>query len=257
MKSAELWSTELASWSIPDEILAQAETSPWIHPPILFQIPEPILMTPSHDVALAALPKSGSVLDIGCGGGVAAFALSERAAQVIGVDHQVEMLEMFSANANQRGLKSEIHLGFWPAIASKVPIADVVTVHHVLYNVPDVVPFITELNNHAKKRVVIEIPSLHPLANLSDAWKHFWNLQRPIGPTPELLLKVLSEMGIIANIEYWSSGIRNEIDFENTAEFMRIRLCLPASRIDEVRSYLLENPPSGTRELATIWWDRM
>lgn len=33
MTSAELWATELAKWSIPAEILAQAETSPWIHPP--------------------------------------------------------------------------------------------------------------------------------------------------------------------------------------------------------------------------------
>jgi hypothetical protein len=39
MTSAELWATELAKWSIPEEILAQAETSPWIHPPALFQIP--------------------------------------------------------------------------------------------------------------------------------------------------------------------------------------------------------------------------
>ena len=69
MKSAELWAAELAKWSIPAEILAQAETSPWIHPPALFQIPTSIPLNPSHEIALAALPNGGSVLDIGCGGG--------------------------------------------------------------------------------------------------------------------------------------------------------------------------------------------
>lgn len=257
MTSAELWATELAQWSIPEEILAQAETSPWIHPPALFQIPTSISMNPSHEIALAALPKGGSILDIGCGGGLAAFALSENAGKVIGVDHQAEMLEMFAANALNRGIKSETHLGFWPAIASSVSNADVVTVHNVFYNVSDVIPFILELNMHANKRVVIEMPALHPLATLSGAWKYFWNIERPTEPTPDLLIKVLAELGIRANFKYWSNEVRKEVDPESTVEFMRIRLCLPTSRSEEIRSYLSNNPPSGTRELATIWWDRM
>ena len=257
MTSAELWAAELAKWSIPAEILAQAETSPWIHPPALFQIPTSIPLNPSHEIALAALPNGGSVLDIGCGGGLAAFALSEKAGKVIGVDHQAEMLEMFAANAHDRGIESETHLGFWPAVASAVPSADVLTVHNVFYNVSDVVPFISELNKHVKKRVVIEMPALHPLATLSGAWKYFWNIERPTEPTPDLLIKVLAEMGIKANIKYWSNEVRKEVDPESAVEFMRIRLCLPTSRSEEIRSYLSNNPPSGTREQATIWWDRM
>ena len=256
MTSAELWAAELAKWSIPAEILAQAETSPWIHPPALFQIPTSIPLNPSHEIALDALPNGGSVLDIGCGGGLAAFALSEKAGKVIGVDHQAEMLEMFAANAHDRGIESETHLGFWPAVASAVPSADVLTVHNVFYNVSDVVPFISELNKHVKKRVVIEMPALHPLANLSGAWKYFWNIDRPTEPTPDLLIKVLTEMGINANIKYWSSEVRKEVDTESAIEFMRIRLCLPTSRSEEIGSYLSKNPPSGTREQVTIWWDQ-
>ena len=188
---------------------------------------------------------------------LAAFALSENAGKVIGVDHQAEMLEMFAANALNRGIKSETHLGFWPAIASSVSNADVVTVHNVFYNVSDVIPFILELNMHANKRVVIEMPALHPLATLSGAWKYFWNIERPTEPTPDLLIKVLAELGIRANFKYWSNEVRKEVDPESTVEFMRIRLCLPTSRSEEIRSYLSNNPPSGTRELATIWWDRM
>jgi len=253
--SAELWATELAKWAIPAEILIQAETSPWIHPPSLFQIPEEITFTPSHEVAFAALPESGTVLDIGCGGGVAAFALIQKSPKVIGVDHQEEMLEMFTANAAHRNLESETHLGFWPVVANEVKSADVVTVYNVLYNVSDVLPFIQALNQHARKRVVIEIPANHPLANLSGAWKHFWNLERPTEPTPELLIAILADLGITAHIRYWSSEVRKEVDFEQQVEFTRIRLCLPASKAQEIRNYLNSNPPSGTKEVATIWWD--
>ena len=52
--------------------------------------------TPSHERAREAVPEGGSVLDVGCGGGVAAFALTPPATSVIGVDHQSEMLAMVS-----------------------------------------------------------------------------------------------------------------------------------------------------------------
>src|SRR5512141_917000 len=101
MSHQEDWARSLAAWSIPSEILTQAKTSPWIHPPILFQIPEKIDETISHSRAREALPSGGSVLDVGCGGGIASFALTPPASHVIGVDHQGEMLEMFAENAKK------------------------------------------------------------------------------------------------------------------------------------------------------------
>ena len=250
------WRKDLESWAIPQEIIDQAEESPWIHPPILFQIPETIFETVSHQKAKEALPENGSVLDIGCGGGIAAFALAEKAKHVIGVDHQAEMLTMFSENAKNRGLTSEVHEGFWPAIADEVKSADVVTCHHVVYNVQEIIPFLKALDNHANKRVVIEMPIHHPLANMDKAWKYFWKLDRPTGPNPEDLLEVLKEIGITANIQYWSGTMRQESNMEQAAEFMRIRLCLPMQRLAEVKEFLQNQPQASERELATIWWDK-
>jgi SAM-dependent methyltransferase len=249
------WAAALSKWAIPKEILDQAPESPWIHPPVLFQIPQSIDHTISHQRALEALPEDGSILDIGCGGGIAAFALTPPATHVMGVDHQIEMLDMFSSNASERGVTSETFDGFWPAIADEVPKADVVTCHHVLYNVPDVGPFLLEMNAHANKRVVIEMPAHHPLANMSDAWKHFWNLDRPQGPTPADLVSVLHELGITARAEYWAGSMRSSIDLDRDSEFMRIRLCLPKDRLADVREYLINHPGNGERDLATIWWD--
>ncbi|MCX6439936.1 MAG: methyltransferase domain-containing protein [Actinobacteria bacterium] len=255
MIASHLWREKLESWAIPLEIIDQAPESPWIHPPALFQVPKIIEMSPSHDKAFRALPDNGSFLDIGCGGGIAAFAMGKKAGRVIGIDHQRQILEMFSENSQVRNIDSVVHEGFWPAIANEVEVADVVAAHHVVYNVLDIVPFISAMNTHARKRVVIEMPQNHPLSNLNSAWKHFWDLERPIKPTPKDLLNVLNEMGISARLELWEGQMRADRDLEQAVEFTRIRLCLPRSRDGEVRDFLISNPQPETRKLATIWWD--
>lgn len=253
MLPSEQWARALAAWAIPKEIAETAHENPWIHPPALFHVPERIETTFSHACALEALPLGGSVLDVGCGGGVAAFALAP--SHAVGVDHQREMLEMFTSNATSRGVSSEVFEGFWPEIAHQVPKADVVVSHHVAYNVADIAPFLRELNDHARNRVVIEIPTHHPLTHMATAWKYFWNLDRPDSPTATDLVEVLAEMGIRAHWHYWSGPIREITEIDQESEFLRIRLCLPPERLSEVKEFLREHPIPRQRELATIWWD--
>ena len=255
MSSTEHWREALEAWALPDEILNAAPESPWIHPPVLFAVPSAITPSPSHDRAREVLNDDATVLDVGCGGGIAAFALAPRATHVIGVDHQPEMLAMFAANAHARGLTCQTVEGFWPEVATRTPIADVVTAHHVVYNVGDIAPFLRALDNHARGRVVLEMPDQHPLASMTEAWRHFWNLTRPEGPTPADLLDVLSELGIEATREQWRGTMRIEQNPDQAAHFMRSRLCLPASREGEVREFLESHPTPTTRELSTIWWD--
>jgi SAM-dependent methyltransferase len=253
--AAERWRHDLAAWAIPDEILSRAPENPWIHPAVLFDVPDDIVASPSHQRARDVLSDGAKVLDVGCGGGFAAFALTPPATHVIGVDHQVAMLEMFSANARARDVTCETFEGSWPAVAPSVPIADVVTAHHVVYNVSDIGDFLRALSDHATRRVVLEMTQFHPLESLSGAWQHFWQLDRPTTPTYLDLLEVLTEGGIDASVECWGGPMRERRDFEQAAHFARIRLCLAASRESEVLEYLLENPTSDVRELATIWWD--
>lgn len=257
MTAADDWRAALAAWAIPEGILAQAPESPWIHPPALFGVPERIADSPSHARAREALGDEASVLDVGCGGGVAAMALVPPARRLIGVDHQAAMLEMFRENARRRGVEADTLEGDWPDVAERAPIADVVTCHHVVYNVGDVVPFLRALDEHARRRVVIEMPTRHPLASMNDAWRHFWDLERPEGPAPRDLVAVLAEMGVDAHLETFESTSTREVDPERAVAFARVRLCLPASRDDEVRRYLAEHPAPATRALATVWWDRM
>lgn len=255
--AAEKWKCDLASWAIPQEILDQAEVAPWVHPPVLFALPETINDSPSHVKAREALSDKGIVLDIGCGGGVATFAIAKSGNHVIGVDHQAEMLEMYSQNAIERNIDSEVHEGFWPAIADQVPPAEVVTVHHVVYNVGDIEPFLKALDSHASKRVVIELPLVHPMTSASDGWEHFWKLVRPTSPNADDLLLVLNEMGINAKIEKFSADFPLDQSADEIAERTRVRLCLPPSRLDEVKAFLLDHPFATKRDLAVIWWDKV
>ncbi len=255
MSSAERWREALDAWALPAEILNAAPQSPWIHPPVLFDVPSSIVPSPSHDRARAVLNEGATILDVGCGGGIAAFALTPPATHVIGVDHQPEMLTMFSENARARALSCETIEGFWPAVADRTPSADVVTAHHVVYNVGDIVPFLLALDDHARLRVVLEMPDHHPLTSMIEAWLYFWNLARPEGPTPADLVDVLRGIGIDAKREQWLGPMRVEQNLEQAAHYMRIRLCLPESREGDVREFLESHPATGARELSTIWWD--
>ena len=251
------WKSDLESWAIPQEILDQAEVAPWFHPASLFALPNEIWDSPSHQRAREAMPIGGTVLDIGCGGGVAAFAIAPPAAHLVGVDHQREMLDMFERNALERKLTSEVFEGFWPAIANDVPIADVVTVHHVVYNVGDIEPFVRAIDNHARHRVVIELSLVHPMTPRNSGWKHFWNLDRPTSPTADDFFDVLKYLGIKPNIEKFEGRILLDEGEDDRVEYTRMRLCLPESRRAEIVEFLKQNPSPTSRELAVIWWDKV
>jgi ubiquinone/menaquinone biosynthesis C-methylase UbiE len=188
---------------------------------------------------------------------VAAFAVTPPATYIIGVDHQAEMLEMFSHNASNQGVSSETYLGYWPEIADEVPMADVVTCHHVVYNVGEIEPFLRALDAHAKNRVVIELPLVHPTSSNSIGWKYFWNLDRPTSPTADDFLEVVRELGFDAHMEKFSGRLPAADSDEDRYEYLRQRLCLPKSRIDEIREFSIKNPAPTSRELAVVWWDKV
>lgn len=252
------WASALGRWGIPEHILDAAPQSPWIHPTESFRPTGDLFVdTPSRHRALEALARAGrapTVLDVGCGGGRAAFGLTPPAVAVVGVDHQADMLAVFADEAHSRGLEVRTLLGAWPTVAAQVPVCDVVVCHHVLYNVADLVPFVRALTAHAAHRVVVEIPERHPLSGLSTAWKRFWDLERPDTPTADDALAVIESTGVQATLESFTvadhKGEVTDLDVEHT----RIRLCLSADRDPEVREFL-EQRPSTPRRLTTIWWD--
>lgn len=67
MKASEKWKSDLQGWAIPKEIIDQAPENPWIHPPVMFQIPDVIEDSISHQRAREVLNSGDSLLELPAG----------------------------------------------------------------------------------------------------------------------------------------------------------------------------------------------
>ena len=270
MSALDEWGRALGEWAIPEEILASVRESPWSLPVEPFRrrteaaLAEP--PSPSAQRALEALPEGGSVLDVGAGAGAASLALVPRVGRIVAVDPSEEMLAAFTELAAGAGVASETVPGSWPDVAPTVRPADVVVCHHVLYNVADLGPFVRALDDHARARVVIEIPTEHPRAWLNDLWKRFHDLDRPDRPTADDAESALIELGIPVKREDWVAPPGKGTSREEAVAFTRQRLALPPERDEEVAEALgdrlferdgewFAGPPD--LPLVTLWWDSM
>ncbi len=254
---SQKWADDLGAWAIPAEIRAQAPADPWIHPVAQFQAPDgPIPNSPAHAAARSALPEGGAVLDVGCGGGRAAMALVPPAGHLIGVDRSAEMLAAFAASAKDRSVGHTEVLGDWPEAANRTPIADVVVCHHVAYNVPDLPAFVRALTAHARNRVVLELPPLHPLTWMNPLWKQFWNLDRPTSPTAQDAARLIHECGYEVQVEEFDD-VHERIPLDPLAQAQAacVRLCLPLDRADDVAAAVAAADKGTARRLTTLWWD--
>ena len=157
----------------------------------------------SYDLAWAALDPPGSVLDVGAGAGAASLPLLARATARTAVDGDAAMLALLAERATAQGVSVRCVLGSWPDAAPQVPAADVVTCHHVLYNVPGLAPFVTALTAHARRLVVTEMTATHPLITFNELWLRFHGLRRPDGPTATDVLRILVAMGLRPGRRRW------------------------------------------------------
>jgi SAM-dependent methyltransferase len=215
------------------------------------------LESPSIHRAREAIPDGGSVLDVGCGAGAASMPLCPPAAFVTGVDADEEGLKAFAEQASQRGVHHKETVGSWPDASREVAAADVVVSNHVLYNVPDVEPFVAALADHVRSRTVIEITSEHPRAWHGPLWRALHGIERPTRPTADDLVTVLEELGFEPNVERWMlTTPMKDTPFEDEVALIRVALCLTEDRDPEVARALREHPPPAEREITTLWWDR-
>src|SRR5215469_3293117 len=264
----ERWRSDLAAWAIPEHILAAVSESPWVLPRTVFARRADRVAAapsgPSYERAWNALVPPGSVLDVGSGVGAACLPLLPRCTALTAVDTETDMLSLLAERAAVTGIEPRLVAGVWPDVAAEAGTADVVTCHHVTYNVATIEPFLAALTDAARRTVVVEMTAAHPLATLNPLWQRFHGLARPDGPTAADLLAILAAMGITADSRRWQRpGGRDYGSFTEMIDVTRRRLCLPPERADDVAEALADlgvNPErpadlgSSGRDVVTIWW---
>lgn len=255
---AARWADLLGRWAIPEHVLRAAPESPWGYPTKLFVEAARVALaaespSPSQFRALQALNGAGTVLDVGAGGGAASLPLVPPAGRIVAVDESKDLLEAFDAAAEDRGVPHTMVLGRWPEVAGRVDHADLVVCHHVVYNVADIVAFLTALDDHAGRRVVIELTESHPQADLNPLWRALHGIDRPEGPVADDLIALLGAMGIAVHSERFARpALWAHVDRAQQVAFARRRLCVGPERDREIERML----PAGDRRLVTLWWDR-
>lgn len=221
--AAARWQAALEAWALPPEILNAAPEDPYglpagVRPAGQEWPPE----HPTRRPIDAHLPDGGILLDVGCGPGVLACAYREQA-HVVGVEPAAGP----AAEARRTGI--EVIEERWPQAATHVPIADVVVCTHVLYDVPELAPFVTALTSHARGAVVVEITDRHPWVGLGPLYQRFHGLDRPTGPTADDAAAVVTEsIGTATAVERWERPGNLYPDLDMLVAHRRRQLCLPA-----------------------------
>lgn len=267
--AAARWEAALAEWAWPDEIRAAASADPWsLGPEELDGQRRPTTdhRSPADVAASQALPRRGTVLDVGCGTGASSAPLRPTAAHVTGVDTDARMLEVFATRTSARpsllrrlaGGAPTVRTvqGRWPDVADEVDAADVVVAHNVLYNVTsDVDAFVRALTDHARRTVVVALTARHPLHWVNPYGEALHGIRRPSEPTADLAADVVREcIGTPPTFLTWSDRVEPPADDEAFLRVVARRSCARPDQLDELRTILRRVPAPTTRQMSALVW---
>jgi SAM-dependent methyltransferase len=210
-----------------------------------------------------------TVLDVGGGAGRYALPLALRCKHVTVVEPSPSMTSALAEVSREAGISNVSSVESKWEDADVEP-ADVVLAANVVYGVTDIVPFVQQLNDHARDVVVIVAYMDSPSSMMSPLWKAVHGDERIDLPGAPELLPVLWETGICPNVQMIQperAGSRAAPSMDAAIQIARVFLQVePGTEADErlvaaAPKFAVETPNGGVtlrqpqvRPQAMIWW---
>ncbi len=268
MSAAGRWREHLEAWALPPALLAAVPDSPYEWPADLYRRRQQVESAgppgPTARHALGLLSPGGSLLDVGAGTGRASLPIAVRGHPLTAVERNPAMAQALREEAEAAGVEVRVVEGSWPEAAAEAGRHDVALSAHVVYDVADLAPFLRALHAAARVAVLLEVGERHPWANLTPYYRSLHGLDRPDGPTADLLAEVVAEvLGVRPEAERWIGPER--LPFGDSAalvEFYRRRLLVPVERAAELADRLAGDVVErdgrfslgGEQTVVTLWW---
>lgn len=267
---AARWKAELQAWAIPEHLLEQADESPYGWPAKLWrrrtrESRSRQETTPTTSLVSRLLGDDGTLVDVGAGTGRSCLPYARAGHRVTAVEKNPGMAAGLGEEVEAEGLEVEVVVGAWPGTAHRTPVADVVLSSHVVYDVPDIAPFVRGLDGHCLRGVVLEMTDVHPWTKMNFLYRAIHDLDRPDGPSVEDLVGVVvAELGAEVGVVRWERA--PDLWFRSWQEILDYygkRVVVPKPRRPELRPLLEEfvTPKGdrlyveeGPRSFATVWW---
>lgn len=266
MSAAERWRALLEGWTLPPDLVAAVPDSPYEWPARLWRRASPAEDpdgTPTGRALAALLPLGGSLLDVGAGTGRVSLPLAV-GHRVTAVEPDAGMAAVLREETAAAGAAVTVIEEPWPRAAATARRHDVALAAHVVYDVPELAPFLQALHAAARSGVVLEAGERHPWDGLRKYYRALHGLERPDGPTADLLVEVIrEELGISPRVERWAGRRRLRFaDLSEMVDLYRRRLLVPVERSREVARLLAPDvvEEDGWLRLrddpgvVTLWW---
>jgi 2-polyprenyl-3-methyl-5-hydroxy-6-metoxy-1,4-benzoquinol methylase len=260
------WRSELEAWALPAGLLAAVPDSPHGWPTHLWRRMQERsdTQTPTTVVLVDLLAPGGTLLDVGAGTGRASLPAASRGHALTAVEPDPGLAEGFRHAVALAGVEARLIEASWPGAAGEAGPHDVALAANVVYDVAEVAPFLEALDRAAGRAVVVEATARHPLSSLTPYFRALHGLDRPRGPTADLLVEVIAEvLGRAPEAEQWerTTSIRFA-DLQELLDHYRRRLVLPEERTGELADLLAPDIQeddgwltlAGDRRQVTLWW---